>query len=75
MISYLGYLYLAFWFKYELIYQIYSIEYLLVYFQLDMFRAYTPNLHCSATHHQHTHSSGSTPRHTKEPYAAYVKKL
>ena len=75
MISYLGYLYLAFWFKYELIYQIYSIEYLLVYFQLDMFRAYTPNLHCSATHHQHTHSSGLTPRYTKGTICCICKEI
>ena len=27
---------------YELIYQLDAIEYLFVYFQLDMFRAYTP---------------------------------
>ena len=29
--------------NYELIYQLDAIEYLFVYFQLDMFRAYTPN--------------------------------
>ena len=28
--------------KYEIIYQLYAIEYLFVFFQLDMFRAYTP---------------------------------
>jgi hypothetical protein len=28
--------------NYELIYQLDAIEYLFVYFQLDMFRAYTP---------------------------------
>ena len=28
--------------KYEMIYQIDAIEYLFVFFQLDMFRAYTP---------------------------------
>ena len=28
--------------KYEIIYQLDAIEYLFVFFQLDMFRAYTP---------------------------------
>ena len=28
--------------KYEMIYRLDAIEYLFVYFQLDMFRAYTP---------------------------------
>ena len=28
--------------QYEIIYQLYAIEYLFVFFQLDMFRAYTP---------------------------------
>ena len=28
--------------KYEMIYQLDAIEYLFVFFQLDMFRAYTP---------------------------------
>jgi len=39
-------LYIHFYFEYphsyELIYQLEAIEYLFVYFQLDMFRAYTP---------------------------------
>ena len=32
---------------------------------------------CTATRHQHTHSSGPTPNQTKRrtPYAAYVKEI
>ena len=37
-----GWLYLAFWFEIWINYQLGAIEYLFVYFQLDMFRAYTP---------------------------------
>ena len=33
---------LHFGLKYEIIYQLNAIEYLFVFFQLDMFRAYTP---------------------------------
>ena len=33
---------LHFGFKYEIIYQLDAIEYLFVFFQLDIFRAYTP---------------------------------
>jgi len=55
-------LYLAFWFKYELIYRLDAIEYLFVYFQLDMFRAYMPIFRSNRCYNFFT-------------YAAYVKKL
>ena len=38
----LGSFTLHFGLKYEIIYQLDAIEYLFVFFQLDMFRAYTP---------------------------------
>ena len=38
----LGSFTLHFGLKYEVIYQLDAIEYLFVFFQLDMFRAYTP---------------------------------
>ena len=62
---------------YELIYQLDAIEYLFVYFQLDMFRAYTSifRSNSSATRHQHTHSSRPNLTTPKTPYAVYVKKL
>ena len=41
-ISILGSFTLHFGLKYEVIYQLDAIEYLFVFFQLDMFRAYTP---------------------------------
>ena len=47
---------------YELIFQLDAIEYLFVYFQLDMFRAYTPT-HTPQDRHL------TTPR---TPYALYV---
>ena len=54
---------------YEIIYQLDAIEYLFVFFQLDMFRAYTPIFRSTHTP-QDRHLT--TPR---TPYAAYVKKL
>ena len=55
-----------------------AIEYLFVFFQLDMFRAYTPifrsNGCCTATRHQHTHSSGPTPNYTKDTICCICKK-
>ena len=39
---YFGWLYLAFWLDMRINYQLDVTEYLFVYFQLDMFRAYTP---------------------------------
>ena len=48
--------------NYELIYQLDAIEYLFVYFQLDMFRAYTPIFRSNGCYNFFT-------------YAAYVKKL
>ena len=55
---------------YETIYQLDAIKYSFVFYQLDMFRAYTAS---SATRHQYTHSPRLTPNYTK--VAAYVKKL
>ena len=103
---------LHFGLKYEIIYQLDVIEYLFVFFQLDMFRAYTPifrsngcynfftcaaygvlglvwlgvgpeecvcwwcvALHCSATHHQHTHSSGPTPNYTNDTICCICKEI
>ena len=71
---------------YELIYQLEAIEYLFVYFQLDMFRAYTPifrsngcynflHIQCSATRHQHTHSSRPTPNYTKDTICCICKEI
>jgi len=40
--STLGSFTLHFGLKYEMVYQLDAIEYLFVFFQLDMFRAYTP---------------------------------
>ena len=54
---------------YEIIYHLDAIEYLFVFFQLDMFRAYTPIFRSNACP-QDRHLT--TPR---TPYAAYVKKL
>ena len=48
--------------KYEIIYQPDAIEYLFVFFQLDMFRAYTPIFRSNGCYNFFT-------------YAAYVKKL
>jgi len=49
-------------FPYELIYQLDAIEYLLAYFQLDMFWAYTPVFRSKRCYSFFT-------------YAAYIKKL
>ena len=79
--------------RYEMIYQLDAIEYLFVFFQLDMFLAYTPIfrsngcysfftyaaygvlgvVRCSATRHQHTHSSGPTPYYTKDTICCICK--
>ena len=42
LLKILGSFTLHFGLKYEIIYQLDAIEYLFVFFQLDMFRAYTP---------------------------------
>ena len=92
---------------YELIYQLDAIEYLFVYFQLDMFRAYTPIFRsngcynfftntaygvlgvvrcqswgvcllvacCTATRHQHIHSSGPTPNYSKDTICCICKEI
>ena len=53
---------LHFGLKYEIIYQLDAIEYLFVFFQLDVFRAYTPIFRSNGCYNFFT-------------YAAYVKKL
>ena len=58
----LGSFTLHFGLKYEIIYQLDAVEYLFVFFQLDMFRAYTPIFRSSGCYNFFT-------------YAAYVKKL
>ena len=58
----LGSFTLHFGLKYEIIYQLEAIEYLFVFFQLDMFRAYTPIFRSNGCYNFFT-------------YAAYVKKL
>ena len=62
-----------------MIYQLDAIEYLFVFFQLDMFRAYTPifrsNGCYSATRHQHTHSSAPTPNYTKDTICCICKEI
>ena len=74
-----------FGFKYEIIYQLDAIEYLFVFFQLDMFRAYTPIFRSNGCYNFFTYAlqhatSTHTPqdRHLTTPrklFAAYVKKL
>ena len=59
----------------EIIYQLDAIEYLFVFFQLDIFRAYTPIFSSSATRHQHTHSSGPTPNYTKGTICCICKEI
>ena len=52
-----------------------------VFFQLEMFRAYTPifrsnwcyNFFTYAARHQHTHSSGPTPNYTKDTISCICK--
>ena len=58
----LGSFTLHFGLKYEIIYQLDAIEYLFVFFQLDMFQAYTPIFTSNGCYSFFT-------------YAAYVKKL
>ena len=58
----LGSFTLHFGLKYEIIYQLDAIEYLFVFFQLDIFRAYTPIFRSNGCYNFFT-------------YAAYVKKL
>ena len=78
----LGSFTLHFGLKYEIIYQLDAIEYLFVFFQLDMFRAYTPMFRSngsynfftySATRHQNTHSSRPTPNYTKDTICCICK--
>ena len=79
----LGSFTLHFGLKYEIIYQLDAIEYVFAFFQLDMFRAYTPIIRSNGCYNfftvQHATSTHTpqdwhltTPR---TPYAAYVKKL
>ena len=58
----LGSFTLHFGLKYEIIYQLDAIEYLFVFFQLDIFRAYTTIFRSNGCYNFFT-------------YAAYVKKL
>ena len=79
----LGSFTLHFGLKYEIIYQLEAIECLFVFFQVDMFRAYTPifrsngcyNFFTYAARHQHTHSSGSTPNYTKDTICCICKEI
>ena len=43
--------------KYEIIYQLDAIEYLFVYYQLDMFRAYTPVFRSNGCYSFFTHAA------------------
>ena len=54
--------------KYEIIYQLDAIEYLFVFFQYDMFRAYTPIFRSNGCYNFFTYAA-------RTPYAAYVKIL
>jgi hypothetical protein len=58
----LGSFTLHFGLKYEIIYQLDAIE-------------YCTALHCSATRHQHTHSSGPTPNYTKDTICCMCKEI
>ena len=82
----LGSFTLHFGLKYEIIHQLDAIEYLLVFFQLDMFRAYTPIFRSNGCYSFFTYAAvqHATSTHTPQdrhlttprpPYAAYVKKL
>jgi len=69
-----NWIYIYIWINYQLD----AIEYLLVYFQLDMFRAYTLVACCSATVQHVTSTHIPQDRHLatpRTPYAAYVKKM
>ena len=59
----------------RLIYELDAIEYLFVYYQLDVFRAYTPSFRSSATRHQHTHSSRPTPNYTTHNICCTCKEI
>ena len=59
---------------YEIIYQLDAIECLFVFFQLDMFRAYTPIFRSNGCY-QHTHSSGPTPNYTKDTICCICKEI
>ena len=50
---------------YEIIYELNAIEYLFVYYQLDMFRAYTPIFSSNGCYNFFTYTA----------YGVYVKKL
>jgi len=43
--------------KYEIIYELDAIEYLFVFFQLDMFRAYTPNFRSNGSYNFFTYAA------------------
>ena len=76
----LGSFTLNFGLKYEIIYQLDTIEYLFVFFQFDMFRDYTPIFRSNITQHYttrppnllntHTHSTHTHILHT--PYMGYT---
>ena len=60
---------------YEIIYQLNVIEYLFVFFQLDMFRAYTPIFRRNGCYNFFTYAAYGVLGVPRTPYAAYVKKL
>ena len=55
--STLGSYTLHFGLKYEIIYQLDAIEYLFVFFQLDMFRAYTPIFRSNGSYNFFTYTA------------------
>ena len=48
---------LHFGLKYEMLYQLDAIEYLFVFFQLDMFRAYTPIFRSNGCYNSFTYAA------------------
>ena len=66
--------------KYEIIYQLEAVEYIFVFFQLDMFWANTPIFRSNGCYNTQHATSTHTPqdRHLttpRTPYAAYVKEI
>ena len=71
----LGSFTLHFGLKYEIIYQLDSIEYLFVFFQLDMFRAYTPIFRSNGCYNFFTYAAEYTHAfnpHTHILHTPYV---
>ena len=58
-----------------MIYHLYAMEYLFLFFQLDMFRAYTPIFRSNGRYSFFTYAARPTPNYTKDTICCICKEI